>query len=267
MKVPRTVFLYGGEEVQPLSVEAISDYLRSMFRGVKIVNRDNIISYFNCNDNGDIKNLARSLASLKIRDLNKVECDFQPLLGEISYEGRVLKGEINVTGGILYDGPGLAILFNSLIPKKEQHRDFLHIIFTNRLFGTFDKDDRRYHARVVLCAFPSIISLSGLVEAPAKPKEFYRLKQMYQSSGTDMPVEVIKEKFEGRFIDYDDERTTEAIKGYVLQAIFHHIGLRPFCDDPKCRLFNAHWQSEVISAQLTDPEFCDKHQKIMEGFG
>jgi hypothetical protein len=43
-----------------------------------------------------------------------------------------------------------------------------------------------------------------------------------------------------------------------------------FCDDPACRLFNAHWQEEMLRAQLAD-NYCGRHRawlrEIREGAG
>ena len=37
-----------------------------------------------------------------------------------------------------------------------------------------------------------------------------------------------------------------------------------YCQDMQCRLYNAHWQQEVISAQLEGQyEFCPFHQDIL----
>ncbi|MEZ4546777.1 MAG: DUF6775 family putative metallopeptidase [Thermodesulfobacteriota bacterium] len=69
--------------------------------------------------------------------------------------------------GVLYDGLWVQrtlrkLIFDSL--PEESGPGFLHIIFSGRLLGTFE--GRRTHARVVLLGSPSIISTSGLVEAP-----------------------------------------------------------------------------------------------------
>jgi hypothetical protein len=130
------------------------------------------------------------------------------------------------------------------------------------LFGTFDKDDLRYHARVIICGYPSIISTTGVVEAPAKPREFYIEKQLI-GIGDDLAIERLKQRFKGRFIDYNDKRLSEVMKGYVMQAVFYHVFHEAFCKDKRCRLYNAHWQEEVINAQLTKPEFCEKHEKML----
>jgi hypothetical protein len=56
------------------------------------------------------------------------------------------------------------------------------------------------------------------------------------------------------------------MKGYVMQAIAYRLWGDPFCGDQNCRLYNAHWQEEVIRAQLESPyEFCPYHrQKFAE---
>ncbi len=98
----------------------------------------------------------------------------------------------------------------------------------------------------------------GLVEAPAKPKELY-LRRYLGSNGI-----ALKEEFKGRFIDYEDPRVTEVMKGYVLQAVFFHMTGDPFCKNKNCRLYNAHWQEEVIHAQLEIPHgLCVNHQATL----
>ena len=90
--------------------------------------------------------------------------------------------------------------------------------------------------------FPCIISIPGIVEAPAKPKDFYISRRGLVAAGMDRELveEELKKKFAGRFIDHDDERMTEIAKGYVMQAFFYHLTFEPFCQDKNCRLFNAH---------------------------
>jgi hypothetical protein len=208
---------------------------------------------------------SKRLASAKVRDLGNLNVKFEPLYGEIEYEKMILKEPSRRSFGILYDGFRLQAILRDLIPPEERDLKHLHIVFTNRLFGTWDEDDRRYHARVGVYGFPSMVSTTGIVEAPAKPKEFYFLKQRYGALGkTDVPLEVLKEKFRGRFIDYDDKRLTEVMRGYVMQAIFFHLTLEPFCSDKRCRLYNAHWQEEVLEAQLKPPEFCETHERMLE---
>ncbi|GAG94478.1 unnamed protein product, partial [marine sediment metagenome] len=160
--------------------------------------------------------------------------------------------------GILYDGFELLALLSRLIPEAELSLDHCHIIFTNQLLGTWSEDDHRYHARVSVYGFPSLISTTGVVEAPAKPRDFYLKQQL----GISLPT--LKEEFKGKFINYNDLRLTEVMKGYVMQALFFHLTGSPFCKNKNCRLYNAHWQEDLIQAQLTSKnDFCGEHEKIL----
>lgn len=160
----------------------------------------------------------------------------------------------------LYDGFELQWLFAALIPERENNFDDLHIIFTDLLTCTFSDDDLRYHVRIGICGTPSIISLPGIVEAPAKPKEFY----FALNFGHD--VESAKKSIASRFIDYGDDRIADAAASFALQSLFFFLtDGKPFCDDPQCRTFNAHWQEDLIRI-LQRPMLCDKHAEIADKF-
>ncbi len=206
-----------------------------------------------------IQHLAEELALLRIRDATRRHLgDQRSMKAEVAYERRRIEQEDFKSLGILYDGFVLQGIFSSLMSEDERNLDHCHIIFTNQVLGTWDEDDRRYHARVSVYGFPSVISTTGVVEAPAKPREFYLKKQL------GIPLDVLKSEFKGRFIDHGDPRLTEVIKGYVMQALFYHMTGNPFCDDPDCRLYNAHWQEELIRAQLDgDYDFCRNHLRFL----
>lgn len=156
----------------------------------------------------------------------------------------------------LYDGFELQKIFSNQISE-----DGVHVMFTDVLACTFSEDDWRYHARTVICGTPCIISTTGIVEAPAKPREFYTL--LY--GGRD--VDSLKKKFAGRFIDYGDRRMTQAVAGCVLQALFFFLtDGEPFCESDSCRLYNAHWQEDLIRTQVENPVICARHMSIARKF-
>lgn len=157
--------------------------------------------------------------------------------------------------------------FNSLKypPKARSRREAAentcHIILTNRLFATIDGIDNRPHIRAGIYSIPSVISIPGIVEGPAKPKEYYLYKQKYQQLGIWEKEEAnVKKRFKGTFIDYNDKRMTEVVKGYIAQAIFFFMCGEPFCENRNCRLYNAHWQADLINAQVKKGTFCKKHK-------
>jgi hypothetical protein len=58
------------------------------------------------------------------------------------------------------------------------------------------------------------------------------------------------------------------MKGYAMQAVFHSLIGDPFCEDRGCRLYNAHWQEELIFAHIgSEYEFCQRHIKLIEDVG
>jgi len=161
----------------------------------------------------------------------------------------------------LYDGFVLQRILAESIPDDERHFDHLHLMFTSLLASTFSEDDWRYHGRTVICGTPSIISTTGIVEAPAKPREFYLAQY-----GGFADVSSLKKKFTGRFIDYGDGRITAAAASFALQAIFFFASNgEPFCEDKDCLLFNAHWQEDLIHV-LEKHKLCTKHQAMANKF-
>lgn len=167
-----------------------------------------------------------------------------------------------MTQGLLFDFIATQKAFQ--IYKYPAYKDACHIIITAKLFATYDAQ-KKIHIRDAIFGFPSVLSTSGIVEGPAKPKEYYLYKQKYTQLGIwDMEEPKLKKKFKGRFIDYQDKRITEVLKGLIAQAIFFYITGEPFCKDKACRLFNAHWQEELIYAQLESGKFCNRHKRALE---
>ena len=164
----------------------------------------------------------------------------------------------------LYDGFVMQKVFAEMIPTAEISLAHIHIIFTSLLTCTFSEDDWRYHGRAVICGAPSIVSTTGIVEALAKPREFY-LPQLGGMTAAD--IGSLKKKFAGRFIDYDDnDRITAASINYALQAIFFFItGGEPFCNNKDCRLYNAHWQEDLIHT-IEKGILCSHHRNLVNKF-
>ncbi len=259
LALPSRIFLYEEPSSPKVDLGELRSYLEET-APFEVETRPEFFSHFRPTD---LDGLAGELAKLKVRDLRREEQEFAPLLGEVNFERRLLRDPRRRLPGILYDGFRFQQLLRSLIPPEERTLKSLHLPLTSRLLATFDPGDRVYHARVIVCGYPTVISTSGVVEGPAKPKEFYIARRGYTALGMTPPTEALKEDLVGRFIDYDDERMTEVLKGYVLQALFYHLTGEPFCDDRDCRLFNAHWQQEMIRAQLVSAKLCDPHSRLL----
>jgi hypothetical protein len=172
---------------------------------------------------------------------------------------------------ILYDGFMMQRLFETMINEDEANTHHVHIVFEDRLICTFNEEDHRYHARTILGGSPSIISTTGIIEAPAKPKEWY-IKQMQvaaydMSSDGDQNDEIASCIEKEKYLQYGDYRVNFAAVGYVLQVLFFFITKgNPFCNDINCRLYNAHWQEEVIHSQIQSKRLCKEHVELLHKF-
>lgn len=168
---------------------------------------------------------------------------------------------------ILYDGFVMQRLFNSMINENESNTDHVHIAFEDRLICTFSEENWRYHARAIVAGNPSIISTTGIVEAPAKPKEWYMKQMQLATYGIDPDDENEDTSTKKKYLDYGDYRINFIAVGYVLQALFFFITEGdPFCNDNKCRLYNAHWQEELIHSQIETEGLCNEHATLLHQF-
>lgn len=260
LAVPERVFVYEDPPSQTIDFGDLASYLHEE-TGLPVDLRPEFLAY---HGREDLESLSRRIAETKVKDIYHLEQEFPPLLGELDVELRLLRDPHKRLPGILYDGYRFLEVLRSLLPPGERNLRTLHLAFTSRLLSTFDPGDRVHHARVLVCGYPCAVSTSGLVEGPAKPKEFYLARRGYGTLGLAPPTEALKEEIAGRFIDYDDERMTEVLKGYLLQALFYHVTGDPFCEDRNCRLYNAHWQEEMIHAQLVSGRLCEDHQKLLD---
>jgi hypothetical protein len=261
LNLPDFIFIYFNES--NLNWEELKGHIQEKLEGVSEIElRERFLSLV---PETDIDSIAKRLVATKVFDVSDPKKLYDPFPVEITHEKEMISNPNKKNASMLYDGFRLQRLFREFLPKSESSFKYLHMIFTNRSIATWDLGDGRYHARTSVYGFPSIISIPGIVEAPAKPREFYIQRKALVASGMarELVEEELKEKFRDRFIDYGDPRMTEIVKGYIMQAFFYHIMFEPFCDDKNCRLYNAHWQEDMMHAQLNEPEFCERHEGIL----
>jgi hypothetical protein len=252
-RIPESVDFYQEGDAGDFKIEAFGRYVKEK-TGIPFRNRGNLYEGLS---GEEAEEAAGRLARIRVKDPAKKFFPGAPLQGEIDYEKR----RIGDTGwrafGVFYDGIRYQEIVSRLIPEDPESPR-CSILFTHQLFGTRDSNDRRYHARASLYGFPSLISTTGIVEAPAKPREYYLKKQ------AGIPVEFLMQEYEDRFVVRGDSRMTEILKGYAMQALFFHLLDEPFCGDRSCRLFNSHWQEELLHSQLGGRyEFCPRHEGVL----
>jgi hypothetical protein len=163
---------------------------------------------------------------------------------------------------ILLDGFELQRIYSDFISEDEMGLGHVHVIFKDSLISTYDDVTRRFHARTLICGTPSIISTTGIIEAPAKPRDYYF--KMMLSDLLNLSNKEIKTEFNERFIDYGDPSVFCAALGFAVQAVFYFLtDGDPFCIENTCTLYNSHWQEEMIRAQVKTPKFCEYHETLL----
>ncbi len=189
--------------------------------------------------------LPEKVARTKIRNKRKREFK-DPLPKEIQIERKIIKKGRDLLG-IIYDAERLGkTMFDLLSPEERKDHT---VIITKRLIGTMEKNEARYHVRTVLNSIPSIISTSGIVEGPAKPREYYFADE---GEKEDML------SFEP--MEHSDQRMSRAVRSYLLQTIFWRLDGDPFCEKEGCPLYNSHWQEGVIENQI-EGQLCREHEE------
>jgi hypothetical protein len=261
---PARLHLFNGSGSPSIDFAELAAYARRLLGGGEAILHEDFIHYCldACGPSGaeQVKaGVAAMLAEARVTDPGrKAEAIGQPR-AVVEYERRMLDKEPPRPVGVLYDGFDLCAAYSLLLSNSRISPDDLVVVVTNILFGTIEDDDARYHARVAVFGSPCVVSTTGMVEAPARPRDYYVEKQL----GLAGPPAL--EDTPERWLRTDDPRITEVLKGYLAQAVMYHATGEPFCDDRGCRLFNAHWQEDLLFAQLgSEMEFCERHERMFD---
>lgn len=229
------IYLYSDSPSQSLVMQDVTDFLTDL--GLSVEFRGDFLSYLSLAAE-EMAELESSLSRVRVFDIETPVDFFETHPPSESFEKE------------LYDGFWVQRVFSRFFLRKhpgELAESGFHAVITGRLLGTYGS--RRYHARVIISGFPSFISTSGFVEGPARPREYYFLKAEFVRAGKNLSE--LDEAFRGKFVDYEDERITKITGSYVLQPLLHHFSGKEFCENPRCALFNSHWQKEVLDIQYS----------------
>ncbi|ALV63435.1 hypothetical protein ADU37_CDS17360 [Thermococcus sp. 2319x1] len=67
------------------------------------------------------------------------------------------------------------------------------VLITDRLIATFGEDGR-YHLRMIVMEPAAIISLKGILCAPAKPLQYYMMHSFGFNEKIDVKVDILRER-------------------------------------------------------------------------
>lgn len=243
--------MYDEPTVSEIKPRKLATFLKQTFP-VEVEIRKNIL-------NLSEKNMSQKIESHIILNLRKPYEKQTFNTNEISVNK---KNDADVENITMYDGFKIQNILSEIIHEDEKSLNMFHVIFTDKLLGTYDYSDYRYHGRVLISANPTIISTTGIIEAPAKSVEYHL--DMISNLRQGENIESVKQKHKSTYLEYNDKRLSKIIEGYLLQAIFYFETGVAFCDKLECRLFNAHWQKDLIYSQLEINRLCDFHQSVLE---
>ena len=249
MKISK-IIIYDEPLVPEIQINKLRKFLQDTFH-IDIEIRKNF--FVNKEDS-----IFQEISTTRVFELKKPFSRHIPTELEIQMEKENIDNSQNLEK-ILYDGFEFQKIISKFIPANENDQRILNLVFTNKLTCTFDESDFRYHARALIGTNPAIISTTGIIEAPAKPKEYY-LDLM--TNFNNESEEKIKKKYKGKFLEYNDSRLSEVVEGYLLQAIVYYETGEPFCEDKECRLYNSHWQKELLYLQ-SNKKLCKNHEEII----
>jgi len=177
--------------------------------------------------------LAEAFARIRVISPEGV-LNWDPFSLEVDFETRRLK-ECRCGKGTVYDGHLYSFLLRH---RVEGSWDEGVVVITPDYLCSRQKGEDRYHLRYIIFDFPTLISLPGIIEAPARRSE------------------------EGYLWDLGDFRIPRILAALLIQTRFFFWNEEPFCDDPLCSLYNAHWQEELLVAK-GNQRLCERHSEFL----
>ena len=265
MKVSK-IFLYDEPAVQEIQILNLKNFLLETFHVDVEIKK----CIFNNLDGKTIERISgcrifEPKMPFKKHLPNKQEIDFEKSVCEdtkLMEKTTMVEDAERIEDVVMYDAFEIQNIIYDVITENDLNSGNLHIAFTNRLICTYDTTDSRYHGRTVICSNPAIISTTGMIEAPARPKEYYLEVMKCKMQG--LSIRDIKKNYDQKFLGYHDKRLSKIAEGYLLQAVFYYLTGDAFCDNLNCRLNNAHWQKDLLYSQLKIGKLCDKHQALLD---
>jgi len=260
------IFLYDEPAVQEIQISNLKNFLIETFSVDVEIKK--------CIFNDLSEKTMEEISGCRIFDPKIPFKAYQPNIQEIDFEKKVcrdtklmekttmVENAEKIEDVVMYDAFEIQNIIYDIITESDHDPSNLHIAFTNKLICTYDSTDNRYHGRTVICSNPSIISTTGMIEAPARPREYYFEAMKCKMQG--LSIHDAKKNYSQKFLDYHDKRLSKIAEGYLLQAIFYYLTGDAFCDNLDCRLNNAHWQKDLLYSQLKIGKLCDKHQALLD---
>ena len=265
MKISK-IFLYDEPAVQEIQISNLKNFLLKTFH-VDVEIKECIFNNLDVKDVEKISScrIFEPKVPFKKHLPNKQEIDFEKSVckdTKLMEKTTMVEDAERIEDIVMYDGFKVQNIISDIITENDSDPNNLHIVFTNKLTCTYDTADSRYHGRSVICSNPAIISTTGMIEAPARPREYYFEVMKCKMQG--LNIQNVKKNYNEKILDYHDQRLSKITEGYLLQVIFYYMTGDAFCNSLDCRLNNAHWQKDLLYSQLKIGKLCHKHQTLLD---
>jgi hypothetical protein len=198
--------------------------------------------------------MAWHTAFAKVREVNSPPPNREPADLEVRKEREALTGE-GTPPGPFYDGHRLLEAYHGPLPDElATPGQEPVVVLTDRLVGTYED---RYHVRFLVTGHPTIVSPPGFIDGPARDRAFYMAKQALGSAHD------ANEVVDDDHLTRGDERIPTCVASAILQTVAYDQTGDPFCEDDTCRLFNPHWQKDLIGSMATT-NLCEEHEALLD---
>lgn len=257
------IYLYDEPDAAGLDVIEIGGFLTSIFPGARVETRRDFFTHqfarFGPEEQRQLEpEVVRQVEIARVHDLAG---EYGALVGDpLAPEDLGLE--------FVFEAARFQAILRLLIDSAETGAEHLHIVLTNHALGVWPSDGERFRLGILFPGAPAILSLSGLVEALPRPREYdFRRAQMAILGVSEDALEDLALQFVDRTFGYTDPRINEICKGYALMACVQAMTGEDSCPDPDCRLHDAKSQEEMIRLQCASPALCDRHKALLSGLG
>lgn len=253
------IYLYDEPDAAGLDIEEIGGFVAAQFPSVEVQPRADFVTHqfrrFTPQQRAELeREMLKQFERAQVSDLEAIVGG-----GTVgAYQSEDL--------GLVFDATAYQTILRLLIEETEAGPDHVHLVFTENLIGSWREEKTLFQLQPICLGDPAILSTTGLVEAPAKPREYeYRRAQLAMFGMDTEALEDLAEDFASCTLGYGDPRLNEVCKGYALMACMHRMFGEAFCEDPNCRLFNARTQQEMMAAQCGPKAgLCERHQEMLQ---
>lgn len=256
---PEAIYLYDAPDVIGLDIDAVAQLLMELLPGTAVEARTDFFTFHLARfEPSQVEVLTEQLvARLHEREVrNLVAPDRRAEFDEVTPQERDL--------GVIYLASQLQDVMAPLIAEQERAAAYLHLVYIDQCIGSYVPGEIMLILQAIQHGQPTIISTTGMVEAPALPREYSFRRAQLVAFGMDEATAELDEAFADRTLGHEDRRITRAAGGFALQALFHHMFGEQNCQEANCPLRQATTHDELAAAHLGDGScLCSRHALML----